>query len=80
MLPELAKAKIFSTFDLCHGYWHVSVDEGSSYLTTFNTPFGQYSWPFFVFVLFFKRFYYTPLLHMGGYFLAWGLAPGGLSF
>ena len=44
MLPELAKAKIFSTFDLCHGYWHISLDEDSSYLTTFDTPFGRYRW------------------------------------
>ena len=44
MLPELAKAKIFSTFDLRHGYWHVSFDEESSYLTTFDTPFGRHRW------------------------------------
>ena len=44
MLPELTKAKVFSTFDLRHGYWHVTLDEESSHLTTFDTPFGRYRW------------------------------------
>jgi hypothetical protein len=26
------------------GFWHVHLDEESSYLTTFNTPFGRYRW------------------------------------
>ena len=44
ILPELSKAKIFSKFDLRNGYWHCSLDEESSNLTTFQTPFGQYKW------------------------------------
>ena len=44
ILPELSKAKIFSKFDLCNGYWHCSLDEESSNLTTFQTPFGRYKW------------------------------------
>lgn len=44
ILPELSNAKVFSTFDLSHGYWHVALDEESSLLTTFSTPFGRYRW------------------------------------
>ena len=43
-LPQLAKAKVYSTFDCRHGYWHVVLDEESSLLTTFDTPFGRYRW------------------------------------
>ena len=32
----------FTKLDLKDGYWHVKLDEESSYLTTFNTPFGRY--------------------------------------
>ena len=38
ILPELSKARFFSTIDLKSGYWHVSLDEASSLLTTFSTP------------------------------------------
>lgn len=44
LLPELANAKIFSTLDLKNGFWHVKLDEESSRLTTFSTPFGRYKW------------------------------------
>lgn len=40
--PELAGAKLFSKLDARNGYWDVKLDEESSYLTTFNTPFGRY--------------------------------------
>ena len=43
-LPELQSAKIFSTVDAKDGFWHVCLDEESSYLTTFETPFGKYRW------------------------------------
>ena len=26
------------------GFWHVQLDEQSSLLTTFNTPFGRFKW------------------------------------
>ena len=42
VLPELSRARVFSTADLKHGYWHVVLDEDSSKLTTFATPFGRY--------------------------------------
>ena len=39
---NLAGKKIFSTLDLKDGYWQVELDEQSSLLCTFNTPFGRY--------------------------------------
>jgi len=39
---KLAKAKFFSVVDLKKGYWQIPLDEESSYLTTFNTPFGRF--------------------------------------
>jgi hypothetical protein len=30
--------------NLMNGFWHVELDDESSYLTTFNTPFGRYRW------------------------------------
>ena len=44
ILPHLAKAKVFSKVDLSHGYWHCTLDEESSLLITFSTPFGRYRW------------------------------------
>ena len=43
-LHELGKSTIFSKADLASGYWHISLDEESSLLTTFQTPFGRYRW------------------------------------
>lgn len=37
-------AKVFSVLDAKNGFWHVKLDENSSYLTTFHTPFGRYRW------------------------------------
>lgn len=39
---QLKGAKIFSTLDATSGYWQVLLDEYSSKLCTFNTPFGRY--------------------------------------
>ena len=44
ILPELSQAKVFSTVDLCSGYWHCILDHESSLLTTFSTLFGRYRW------------------------------------
>ncbi|CAC5410926.1 unnamed protein product [Mytilus coruscus] len=44
LLPELSRAKVFSVVDAKNGVWHVELDEESSLLTTFNTPFGRYRW------------------------------------
>ena len=40
--PKLRGAKVFSIVDVKCGYWNVELDDKSSYLTTFNTPFGRY--------------------------------------
>ena len=44
LLPELSDAKVFSKCDVKNAFWHVKLDEASSYLTTFETPFGRYKW------------------------------------
>ena len=44
ILPELSKARLFSVVDARDGFWHVALDEPSSYLTTFATPWGRYRW------------------------------------
>ena len=44
VLPELAKARVFSKFDLRSGYWHCILDKKSSDLTTFQTPYGRFKW------------------------------------
>ncbi|XP_062507651.1 uncharacterized protein K02A2.6-like [Corticium candelabrum] len=44
LLPELSQAKMFSVCDVSNGFWHVKLDEESSLLTTFETPFGRYKW------------------------------------
>ena len=41
---RLHGAKLFTVLDVRHGFWHVPLDEASSFLTTFNTPFGRYRW------------------------------------
>jgi hypothetical protein len=42
VVTELKDAKLFTVVDARKGYWHVSLDKESSYLTTFSTPFGRY--------------------------------------
>ena len=44
VLPDLANAKVFTKLDCKNGYWQVKLDEDSSTLTAFNTPFGRYKW------------------------------------
>ena len=41
---RLSKAKVFSVLDAKNGFWQVKIDTDSSYLTTFNTPFGRFRW------------------------------------
>ena len=41
---RLHGAKVFTIVDVKNGFWHVALDEQSSYLTTFHTPFGRYRW------------------------------------
>ena len=42
ILPQLHGKQYFSVIDTKKGYWHVELDEESSLLCTFNTPFGRY--------------------------------------
>ena len=44
ILPELSKARVFTTVDLKSGYWHCVLAPESSVLTTFATPYGKYRW------------------------------------
>ena len=39
---KLANAKYITVIDFKKSFWQFLLDEGSSYLTTFNTPFGHY--------------------------------------
>ena len=39
---RLSGAKIFTSLDACSGYWQLQVDDESSRLLTFNTPWGRY--------------------------------------
>ena len=39
---EFAGKTVFSILDLKDGYWQIQLDEDSSLLCTFSTPFGQY--------------------------------------
>lgn len=38
----MADAKVFTTVDAAKGYWQAELDEESSLMTTFATPFGNY--------------------------------------
>ena len=40
--PTLTHAKVFSVLDASAGFWQIKLDEESSHLCTFNTPFGRY--------------------------------------
>ena len=42
ILPELGKAKIFLKLNCLNGYWQIPLDEESSLLATYGTPFGRY--------------------------------------
>ena len=44
ILPELHQARVFSIVDAKDGFWHIELDDESSYLTTFSTPWGKYRW------------------------------------
>ena len=42
VLPELSNAKTFTKADLKDGFLQIELDEESSLLTTFQTPWGRY--------------------------------------
>lgn len=39
---KLNGKRVFTVIDMSNCYWHKKLDEESSYLCTFNTPFGRY--------------------------------------
>ena len=41
---RLHRAKVIIKLDARNGFWHVTLDDKSSFLTTFNTTFGRYCW------------------------------------
>ena len=41
-LSKITNARYFTKLDLKSGYWQLPLEENSSKLTTFNTPFGRY--------------------------------------
>lgn len=42
VMSDLNGAQIFSTLDATHGFWNIPLDEDSSKLCTFSTPFGRF--------------------------------------
>ena len=44
VLPDLSDANVFSKADLKDGFLHIELDEESSKLTTFQSPWGRYRW------------------------------------
>lgn len=42
LVARLAGKSLFSVFDMSKGFWQMVLDEESSFLTTFQTPFGRY--------------------------------------
>ena len=42
VIASMSQAKVFSVLDTTSGYWQVKLDEASSKLCTFNTPYGRY--------------------------------------
>ena len=42
VVAGMPQVKAFSVLDATSGYWQVKLDEVSSKLCTFNTPYGRY--------------------------------------
>ena len=42
VVHKFANSHYFTKLDTHHGYWSIVLDEESSLLTTFNSPFGRY--------------------------------------
>ena len=42
IMADIAGAKYFSKLDASSGYWQIKVDDESSKVLAFNTPFGRY--------------------------------------
>ena len=44
ILAQMTDAKFFTKLDASNAFWQVKLDEKSSKLLTFNTPFGRYKY------------------------------------
>lgn len=44
VIPKVSGSTHFSILDARSGFWQVNLDEESSKLCTFNTPWGKYRW------------------------------------
>ena len=44
VIPKVSGSTQFSILDARSGFWQVNLDEESSRLCTFNTPWGKYRW------------------------------------
>ena len=44
VISELNGKRMFTIIDMRDGFWQVKLDDASSKLCTFNTPFGRYSY------------------------------------
>ena len=42
LFSQMSGAKYFAKLDMSNAYWQIRVDEESSKLLTFNTPFGRF--------------------------------------
>ena len=42
VVHEFAHSCFFTKLDACHGYWSIILDQDSSLLMTFNSPFRRY--------------------------------------
>uniref|UniRef100_A0A8C6LCJ1 ribonuclease H n=1 Tax=Nothobranchius furzeri TaxID=105023 RepID=A0A8C6LCJ1_NOTFU len=42
IVSEMSGATLFSKLDASHGFWQIKLEDESSKLCTFNTPFGRY--------------------------------------
>ena len=42
IMAQFSNARVFSKLDASQGFWQMKLSKESSYLTTFNTPFGRY--------------------------------------
>lgn len=42
LTSEISDKRIFTVFDCSNGFWQLELDDKSSELTTFMTPFGRY--------------------------------------
>lgn len=42
MVYQVNRARYFTNLDVGSGYWAIGLTEETSYLTTYNTPYGKY--------------------------------------